>query len=203
MAHLFESWSGGGATMAAKVEMVCGFRYRRSAVGLLVGLSLLCLVPQGQCAIDVPAADSRSDLMTTIGRGGVYYLRYQQHGLKVRPPVEDEPLQIQIAEVGTEGEFSVYELRYVADRAGTYDLREYLVSADGQRVDNLHTLPLVIRELLDAKYDGGLWDLQPQDDFQPIRYTLLLVIVVTLWMIPLVWILLGRITSGRARESGQ
>jgi len=141
--------------------------------------------------------------MTTIGRGGVYYLRYQQHGLKVRPPVEDEPLQIQIAEVGTEGEFSVYELRYVADRAGTYDLREYLVSADGQRVDNLPTLPLVIRELLDAKYDGGLWDLQPQDDFQPIRYTLLLVIVVTLWMIPLVWILLGRITSGRARESGQ
>ena len=189
--------------MAAKVEMVCGFRYRSSAVGWLLGLSLLCHALQGQCASDAPAADSRSDLMTTIGRGGVYYLRYRQHGLQVRPPVGDEPLQIEIAEVATEGDFAVYKLRYVADRAGPYDLREYLVSADGQRVDDLPTLPLVIRELLDAKYDGGLWDLQPQDGFQPIRYTLLLVVVVTLWMIPLVWFLLARITSGKVQGSGQ
>lgn len=189
--------------MSAKVEMVCGSRYRKSAVVWVLGLSLLCPASQGHAAIDAPAADSRSDLMTTIGRGGVYYLRCRQHDLKIRPPAEAEPLQIQIAEIGREGEFSIYELRYIADRAGTYDLREYLVNANGQRADNLPTLPLVIRELLDAKYDGGLWDLQPQDGFQPIRYTLLLVVVATLWMIPLVWILLGRITLGRVGESGK
>ena len=144
---------------------------------------------------DLPEPDIRSALISTMGVEGVYYIHYNGSRLLAKPADKDAPLVVRIVDIVEEGDATVYELRYVSSQAGEFDLRDYLVAVDGQFVGPLLPARVTIRELLMPDHDGSLWQLPEPKIVPPIRYKLVLVMMATIWMIPIEWLLLKRTCS--------
>lgn len=134
----------------------------------------------------------------SIGLEGVYYLACDAE-LHVKPPA-DRALQVRIDRVFADEEPNIHEIRYVANIAGKYDLRDFLLRADGAPLDDIEPAIAVVRNLLPSDHDGILSKLPQPEMFQPWRYRLLLVLFATVWLVPVVWYLLARLTAHQRYE---
>jgi hypothetical protein len=72
------------------------------------------------------AAEPSATVETTVGMEGVYYLRERGPALESRGVQEQAPLALRVADVARDGEWLIYELRYIATRPGIYDLGDAL-----------------------------------------------------------------------------
>jgi hypothetical protein len=138
----------------------------------------------------------RSTLVTTIGMEGTYLLRHEGPSLEVETADENSPLRLRIASIYQDGAASLYELRYIGNTPGQYDLWDQLRQADGQPIHAESAALVGVRELLPPDHDGTLEVLSPPPLSHPLRYKLLLVTIGTLWLVPAVWYLLCWTTRG-------
>jgi hypothetical protein len=122
----------------------------------------------------------------TVGMHEVYRVRYAGE-LQVKTADKQSPLDVTIENVYADESSKIYEIRYSAVRGGTFDLRDYLV-ATGSDGEPLHPMKVDVQTILGDSPVGDLWSVAKPKVQQPLRYRLLLVLIATLWSIPLVWV---------------
>jgi hypothetical protein len=94
-----------------------------------------------------------------LGTEGVVFVRYRTNALTARPVEENTPLWVRVVGSTPDGANSLYEVRYQGLHAGQFDLRDYLVSADGKASDVLAPLNVNIRSTLPLDHNGALAEL--------------------------------------------
>ncbi|MEK6249886.1 MAG: hypothetical protein N2C12_17000 [Planctomycetales bacterium] len=135
--------------------------------------------------------DPRSELVQELGMEGVYYLHYKNGALQVKDLPPDSPILLRITERVFENHEFIYEIHYVAEYAKDYDLRHYLILPDGSPPRGLRPQKVIVTEMLDASHKGQVWEMKNDPVEEPVRYKLLLVLVATIWLVPLLWLFLN------------
>ena len=107
---------------------------------------------------------------TRIGIEGTYYLRYAGPELTAKPVDEDAPIVLRIANVTSDGGSTIYEIRFIGQHAGSFDLRDYVNRSDGKPIRNLPPAMVAIRESLPKNHSGNLEDLAPPAIQQALPY---------------------------------
>ncbi|MCE3016315.1 MAG: hypothetical protein ACK56W_12465 [Pirellula sp.] len=83
--------------------------------------------------------------------------RYQGRILHVRPQREfDAPISVRLQRVNEHG--SNYEARFIGNREGRFDLREYLEHVDGTPPNDLPSMPVQIVSMLPKDQRSDLFD---------------------------------------------
>jgi hypothetical protein len=76
-------------------------------------------------------------------------------------------------------------------------LSKVLIGPDGRPPENVAEAIVIVRELLPEYHDGQLEPMPAAALQPPLRYTLLLVLLGTLWLVPVLWYVLKLTVSGR------
>jgi hypothetical protein len=142
-------------------------------------------------------ASAEEALATNLGVEGVYYLRWKGPALEAAPVDDDAPLVLRIAAVTPDGDDSLYELRYIGSRAGKLDLRQSLRRVDGQPLTGMAPIMVSVKNILPDSHDGELADRSVSGVPRAWRYRLLLAAAVVIWIVPLAWLVIRRITRRR------
>lgn len=79
----------------------------------------------------------RSDTDVPLGVEEAAIIRYGGPRLVTRPYRRGASLTLRIAEEVSQGSIRVYDVRYVVNLPGEFDLTDYLTSSDGQPIDDL------------------------------------------------------------------
>lgn len=77
-------------------------------------------------------------------------------GLRAKPVDKNAPITVRIASEQPHGTQARYDLRYIGAVPGGYDLRDFLMLADGTAAPDLPPLPVQIAGVLPAQHDGAL-----------------------------------------------
>jgi hypothetical protein len=133
--------------------------------------------------------DNHSELRTphsaipTVGMEGRVEITLSGTLLEARPVDPKSPMVLRIADTRPRGSLIYYDLRYIGLAPGTYDLRHYLVRADGSATNDLPAIPVEIAGLLPKAHRGELVA-------QPVRpvpfrggYMVAFIAVATLWVL--------------------
>ena len=106
---------------------------KRKRVWLVAAMCMLALVaafffwPKKEVdSLNVPLGVEQAAIVT-----------YSGPSIAVAPYKWGVAVNVRIAEVIERPEKRIYDLRYIVNRAGTFDLKEYLVADDGSRLDGL------------------------------------------------------------------
>jgi hypothetical protein len=161
----------------------------------LAGFLLSTEAPAGSPQAEMEPVDASSHVVAapTVGMEGTYFLVHEGATLTVKPPSDGAKLRVRIAgtAAAVKDKKPHYEIRFVGDRPGFYDLRDYLAVSDDEA--ELPPMPVEVRTHLGGDPSAELAPVQPPPMINPVRYRLLLVLIVTLWLIPLVWLGLRRL----------
>ncbi len=106
---------------------------RRILFGLLAVVSVLAAVP----GCRQPPDDRWSDTEVPLGVEEAVIIRYAGPRLVPRPYRRGASINLRVAEEMEQGEVCVYDVRYVVNLPGEFDLTAYLTSADGRPIDDL------------------------------------------------------------------
>lgn len=91
------------------------------------------------------------------GITGSFEFRYQGKILHVRPQREvDAPVSVRLQRVNELG--GNYEARFIGNREGRFDLREYLEHADGTPPNDLPSMPVQVVSMLPKDQRSDLFD---------------------------------------------
>jgi len=178
-----------------QAERLCKCGRRRQVVAAVFAVMWAAAACPAVAAAVVPEPDTSDDfsnlpastVVTTIGMEGVIYFRWAGDPLRLRALPDDSPVKVWMESVTDDDQGAVYELRYVGDRAGQYDLRPGLVSADGQTPVDVPRATVLVRELLPPDHEGELERVLAPPLVEPPRYRLILVLIATVWMVPVLW----------------
>lgn len=108
---------------------------------MLVGV---CLV--GWTALGANAEENRSPTVGAEGR--IEQLPLPGSELEAKPLADDAPIVVRVLEVFPRGDAMEYDLQFFGMEPGSYDLKDWLVRADGSSTDDLPPIPVEIRSLL-------------------------------------------------------
>ncbi len=159
---------------------------RHAAARLLV---LGALMAAAQAAGQDPGV-----VTTNVGVEGTYYARYTGPALEAKPVDESAPIVLRIADLTEDQGSTIYELRYVGNRPGSYDLGDYLARVDGEPITGLGPLTVAVEGLLPEDHDGALEKHSRPRAAPGWRYRWLLGVAGALWLVPLVWVAIRRWT---------
>jgi hypothetical protein len=81
--------------------------------------------------------DRQSAALVPVGIENAVVLRYGGPQLEVKPFKEGVSVNLRIAAIIERDNARIYDLRYIVNQNGEYDLRTFLQAADGQSVDDL------------------------------------------------------------------
>ncbi|MBK9385239.1 MAG: hypothetical protein IPN34_10540 [Planctomycetes bacterium] len=146
---------------------------------------------------------------TTIGMEGSYFLLHRGGRLFAKPlPRSGEvenvpPFLVWIVERVPDGEAERYELRFVGNEAGDYDLGAYLEDAEGQRAQGLEPMPVRVTALLPERHDGSLSSSEPVSLPVLGGYQTLLWILGVAWGVPVLWWLVRALIRRRPRRAAE
>jgi len=116
-----------------------------------------------------PPQSSRSEHDVPLGVEEAVIIRYAGPRLVARPYRRGASVNVRIAEESLQDSHRVYDVRYVVNLPGEFDLKDYLGSADGQPLDGLPSFKIRgltrltkdietrIRELEDVGVHIGHW----------------------------------------------
>jgi hypothetical protein len=144
-----------------------------------------------------PVVEHREVLETTVGMEGVYYLRFQGPALEAKPVDENAPVVARVADVVKDGQSTLYELRYIGMRPGTFDLREFFERVDGEKLAGMAPISITVRAVLPANHNGQLEELAPPRVSPAWRYRLAIAAVGVLWLVPVVCVAVRRVVRHR------
>jgi hypothetical protein len=133
---------------------------------------------------------NRKSYIPTVGMEGRLEVTLPGTLLEARPVEHKTKVVLRIAETRPRGDAIWYDLRYIGQAPGTYDLRGYLLRTDGSPTNNLPPMLVRIAPLLAENHDGTL----VQPTASPLAhlggYKALITAVAVVWAIlfvPLVW----------------
>ncbi|MBX3401790.1 MAG: hypothetical protein KF699_00100 [Phycisphaeraceae bacterium] len=147
--------------------------------------SLIAALMIAACAF---AQVRREAVRTTIGIEGRAVFRHPA-GEKVQAvPVDDKaPVVVRIADQTRDGEYVLYDLRFIAQYAGEFDLRDCLRRPDGTPLTNAEPLPVSIGKLLPDDHQGALFEIGGGRLPRLGGYQVVLLVIGPLWLaVPLV-----------------
>jgi len=98
---------------------------------LAVGMTVFLLGPPKQDVVE------RSNMDVPLGVEEAAIIRYGGPRLVSRPYRRGASLTLRIAEEVAQGSMRVYDVRYVVNLPGEFDLTDYLTSSDGLPIDDL------------------------------------------------------------------
>jgi hypothetical protein len=164
--------------------------FRRAFRAAMAGACLLpCLA---RLSVPTMAEDGHALADTRIGIEGTCRFVWDGPALEIAPVEEKAPLVLRIAYVERTNVAAVYELRFIGERAGHFDLCDFLRRADGQPLLGLPPLPVRVVELLPADHDGSLAELTGPAIPRFWRYRGTLWLLTAVWAIPLAVAILRR-----------
>jgi hypothetical protein len=109
----------------------------RQSLWLLLGSAALVLA-LGLAAIDWPQPQKPDDVLNVpLGVEQAAIVTYSGPVLTVAPYKWGVAVNVRIAEVRERDDARIYDVRYIANRAGTFDLKDYLAAADGRELSGL------------------------------------------------------------------
>lgn len=126
---------------------------------------------------------------TSVGIEASYLLPWKGPELFAKPVNDRAVLLVRIADVKEDPEqvgTKVYDIRYIADMPGRYDLRKFLFDIDEKEVTELPSMPVVVTEVLPEKHDGALADLENMGLPEMGGYRKILYVLIGVWLIPIV-----------------
>jgi hypothetical protein len=112
---------------------------------------------------------------------------YSGHAVAVAPYKWGVAVNVRIAEVIEQPAKRVYDVRYIVNRAGTFDLKDYLTAEDGRTLDGLPTFKFVGDPTLSKNLDTRIQETEEIQVDVGGRYYEALVVLAILWII---WLLL-------------
>jgi hypothetical protein len=157
--------------------------------------SLLPII--ASCLFATSSALAVEPVTTNLGVEGVYYFRWNGPALEAAPVDDDAAVVLRIAGVTREGDGAIYELRYIGSLAGRHDLQKLLRRVDGQPLADIDPIIVAISNVLPEDHDGELEDRSVAGVARAWRYRLLLAAAALLWAVPIVWLIVRRITRRR------
>ena len=152
--------------------------------------------------VALPGAAERGCVVeVSVGLEGVYFARVDGPALAAKPVDDGAPIQLRIAEASEDGSATVYELRFLATVKGSYDLCDYLMRADGQPIGDVQPMHVEIGELLPADHNGELEEIPRSETAPRWPYRRTASVMGVVWLVPLFWVVLRRITRRRAKPA--
>lgn len=149
---------------------------------------ILAVLAAGLCAVGALAQVRREAVRTTIGIEGRAVFRHPASEPVQAVPVDDKaPVVVRIADQTRDGEFVLYDLRFIAQYAGEFDLRDCLRRPDGAPLTNAEPLPVSIGKLLPDDHLGALFEIGGGRLPRLGGYQVALLVIGALWLaVPLV-----------------
>lgn len=183
---------------------------RRAALLASTFLGVLCTAmlraQEASPPSSTPQGSREPKVTTTIGMEGSYFLLRRGERLFAKPlpragETENVPrFLVWIVERVPDGEAERYELRFVGNEAGDYDLGEYLEDAEGRKARGLEPMPVRVNALLPERHDGSLRSPAPVELPVLGGYQTLLWILGIAWALPVVWWLGRGLIRRRPRQ---
>jgi len=121
-----------------------------AASGLIPVLTI-CLSFFGR--MTVTAAESPAP---TVGIEGQMMISLPGAPLKTIPLDPKAPMTVRIADALPRGTLTQYDLRYIGQVPGTYDLRKYLAREDGSAISDVAAIEVRVTGLLPPNHSGHL-----------------------------------------------
>lgn len=142
-----------------------------------------------------PIPPPRTATESTIGIEGRVIFRHRKGEPVQAVPVDDKaPVVVRIADSTPDGEFVLYDLRFIAQYAGEFDLRDCLRRPDGTPLTDAAALPVSVGKLLPEEHRGELIEAGGAGAPRLGGYRIALIAVGVLWLIPPVWWVVRRLT---------
>jgi hypothetical protein len=129
---------------------------------------------------------------TTVGLEGKVLWRYS--GAAVRPvPADDRAkVAVRIADRAEDAGATIYDLRFIAQRTGEYDLRSFLEHIDGTPVTDGPAMPVAVGAILPEDAGSDLFDIASRPPPRLGGYRTFLIAAGVLWAVPLVYVIARR-----------
>lgn len=146
-------------------------------------------------ALPVRADDAsvRAQSSVNVGIEGRLIYRYPGE-LRPRPFSAKSPVVVRVASTTNDGNATLYDLRFIGVKPGKFDLRDAIEKPDGASVGDGPAAVVEILSILPEDHDGLLIGAKGLGLPRIGGYRLLLIIVGVLWVIPLVWVIVRRLT---------
>lgn len=150
------------------------------AIAVAIGAERVWAQPAGGASR--PAAES------TVGIEGRVIFRHPRGEPVQAVPVNDKaPVVVRIAEASPDGEFVLYDIRFIAQYPGEFDLRDCLRLPDGSPLSEAAALPVVVGQLLPEDHQGELIETGSSRLPRLGGYRLALIVIGVLWLVPPLW----------------
>ena len=162
--------------------MARGSHFKRNVIVLLiaallsVGAWFYFHKPQDTDTLNVPLRVEQAAIVT-----------YSGPAVTVAPYKWGVAVNVRIAEVKELSGKRIYDVRYLVNRAGTFDLKDYLVAADGGPLEGLPTFKFTGDAKLSKNLDTRIQETEEVRVDVGGRYYETLALLMVLW---LVWLLL-------------
>ncbi|MCA9069192.1 MAG: hypothetical protein KDA84_09730 [Planctomycetaceae bacterium] len=134
-----------------------------------------------------------------VGIEGQLMLTFDGPELTTQPFDERSPIHLRIAQVTSSQGSRVYDLRYIGQEAGTYNLCDFLIRSDGGSLVELPPAMVTIRSSLPASHTGDLEEIPPPKRTSSFPYPWLLGLGGGVWLIAVIW-LVGRRMARRPKQ---
>jgi hypothetical protein len=125
-----------------------------------------------------------SRVETTVGVEGVYFLRDAGEPIVARHVGDDSAILLRIADAQRDGDATIYEVRYIGNYAGEFDLRDYLQRASGDALTNVAAANVHVASVLPNDHSGELLPLRGAGLPWPWPYRVLAAIAAIAWLAP-------------------
>lgn len=159
---------------------------------------VIVIVLAAMLAVAAVAQARREPVHTTIGIEGRTIFRHPAGEVVQSVPVDDKaPVVVRIAEATRDGDWMLYDLRFIAQYAGEFDLRQCLRRPDGAALTNAEPLPVVVGKLLPDDHQGALFELGGVRVPRLGGYRLALLVIGIVWLAVPVWFIARRLLRKR------
>jgi len=171
-----------------------------NAAAWFVCAVVLATMPQdrGEGALaraPVAASATGPRVRSTVGIEGQVIFRHPATESVQAVPVNDKaPVVVRIARSTPDGSFILYDLRFIAQYSGEFDLRDCLRRPDGAPLTDALPLPVVVDRLLPDDHQGELFRIDGLSLPQLGGYRVALIAIGVLWLVPPAWLLVRRLT---------
>lgn len=162
---------------------------RTLAASCVICIAAVGATPHGAAA-DAPAEPLST---TTIGVEGRVIVRIPGPALRAAPVDDRSDVLLRIAASGDDDGATLYDLRFVAQRAGEFDLRGWLTGAAGAPASIADPIPVRVGSLLPGDQNGDLFPIAPGAIPHPGGYRLALVACGILWLTPIAVLVARRV----------
>ena len=144
-----------GRSLKPEFRFLWSFVIRQSSFGVVMALLASGYVSRS-FAQTAPLILSSNAMPPTVGMEGQLEAILPEAGLMPKSPDRRAPLLLRIAYTRPHGTLTLYDLRYLGRVPGKFDLRDYLVTTNGNPATNLAALPVSISGVLPTPHNGWL-----------------------------------------------